>query len=217
MRAEMIRKLAAAGLDTDQIASVAELMDAEDEARKAKGRDRVRRHRQARNAEKCDVTLQNDTAVTGSFLSPSPTPPTTNLSPVTPYSPPLKTAKTAGTAPHDEQNPLVVAEQLWEIASKASKSRSGRPATRKATAAAFGKGATAKALRSSVVELCRTGGDHAKGLHRIIEGEHWREFLAKPQAPPGPTSEAEQRRRLQHLHDTGEWKPHWGDRPREAA
>lgn len=217
MLAETIRKLAAMGLDGEQIAAVADLMDAEEEARKAKGRERVRRHRASRNDEKRDETECNVTLPQGSFLSPSPTPPTTNLSPVTPYSPPLKAAKTAETAPHAEQKPVDVAEQLWAIANKASRTRSGRPANRRATAAALAKGATVAALEASVRDHCRETGEHAKGLHRIIEAELWRDQQPRGQAPPGPVTEAEQRRRLQHLHDTGEWKHNWGERPKAAA
>lgn len=63
----------------------------------------------------------------------------------------------------------------------------------------------------------KEGGRFANGAAVILRGDRWRDFLPTPEPPPAPPSRAEMARRRQHFTDTGEWKPHWGERPKDAA
>lgn len=110
-----------------------------------------------------------------------------------------------------------LAETIWQEANQDSRNRSGRPAVRRAVSAALNKGATPESLLLSVRTHCRKSGEHAKGLHRIIEGELWRDCIAKPHPPPTETDPAYRAHLEAHFRATGEWKPEWGERPRIAA
>lgn len=59
MTPELFRKLSALGLTTDQMAGVLEIMEAEAEVRKAKGRERVQKWREKKA---CNVTQRHVTA-----------------------------------------------------------------------------------------------------------------------------------------------------------
>lgn len=63
----------------------------------------------------------------------------------------------------------------------------------------------------------KEGGQYAKGAHRIINLDRWRDFLPSPEPPAKPVTPVEQARRLRHLADTGEWPDHWGARPQDRA
>lgn len=110
-----------------------------------------------------------------------------------------------------------LAEVVWQEANQDSRNRSGRPAVRRAVSAALAKGATPESLIQSVRKHCRKSGEHAKGLHRIIEGELWRDCLAKPEPPPAEIDPAYRAHCEAHYRQTGEWKPEWGEKPRKAA
>lgn len=184
---------------------------------RSRGAERQARYRE-RNKASLSVTEHNEASPSvtrddGAFLSPSlpPTPPnpTTNLSPVPPIVPQAG-QKSSPAKPLSTD----LAEQIWQLANQPSRGRSGRPALRKAVTAAQRQGATPDALRASVSTHCAGAGDHAKGVHRIIEGEHWREHLPRPEPP----ATAEERAwRLEHFRATREWKPSWGERPKDAA
>lgn len=110
-----------------------------------------------------------------------------------------------------------LADAVWNEANQDSRNRSGKPATRRAVAAALAKGATPQSLLASVKAHCRRSGEHAKGTHRIIEAELWREAI--PAKPP-PSQAVDPAYRLhceRHYAATGEWKPEWGEKPRKAA
>jgi hypothetical protein len=89
--ADIIRALAATGATIEQIAAAVEVIErdqiAKEEARKAKGRERVRKHRDMKRG----VTLPNVTDVTTPSppLSPLPSPQTPNPSPLNPPTPTL--------------------------------------------------------------------------------------------------------------------------------
>jgi DNA-binding MarR family transcriptional regulator len=110
-----------------------------------------------------------------------------------------------------------LSDAVWQEANQDSRNRSGRPAVRRAVTAAIAKGATPESLLSSVRAHCRRSGEHAKGVHRIIEAELWREAVP---ARPKPTSAVDPAYRAhceRHYAATGEWKPEWGEKPRRAA
>lgn len=168
-------------------------------------RERIREKRLVARQSR-DVAC--DTPPSSSETKVSPTPPSKTQPSPTP-TPPI--------APPAPCSASLLADELWDLAGKVSRGRSGRPATLKAVSAALAKGATADALRANVRDHARTAGEHAKGLHRLIEGEHWREHRATPRQAQGPPDPDVLARRLQHYRDTREWKPHWGEKPRDAA
>lgn len=135
----------------------------------------------------------------------SPTPPSKNT--------PLSAPKGASIPPLETD---LLADELWQAANPTSKQRSGRPATRRAVAAAVRKGASAEALLASVRDHCRVAGDHAKGLHRIVEAELWREVTPRMDQPPD--IDPSYRQHLEdRFHRTGEWNDAYGPRPERRA
>lgn len=175
---------------------------------RSKRQERNRRYYEGRKAsepseKRLKASETSETSETPQKVSPKP--PSKNAPP----SPPK-----GGSSPPLVEN---LAEQLWQTASPASRNRSGRPSTRRATSAALAKGATAEALIASVRDHCRKSGDHAKGLHRIIEAELWRESVPRPEPPRADTDPAYRAYLEAHFRATGEWKSEWGERPKIAA
>jgi DNA-binding MarR family transcriptional regulator len=110
-----------------------------------------------------------------------------------------------------------LSDAVWQEANQDSRNRSGRPAVRRAVTAAIAKGATPESLLSSVRAHCRRSGEHAKGVHRIIEAELWREAVPTRPKPTGAVDPAYRAHCERHYAATGEWKPEWGEKPRRAA
>lgn len=196
--------------EADMLAQNAPLKTASEQVqrKRAADRDRMRQRRERR----ATVALQSgDTECdNGSSLSPPPTPPTTNLSPVAPYSPP-KPAK-----------PAPLAEQIFLLQPKQFR-RSTTPDIRSALIAATKRGADGAQILEALTAYYRTpasledSGKYAKGAHRLIERDRWRDYLPAPEPPAQPATEAEHAWRLQHYRDTREWRSEWGERPRDAA
>jgi hypothetical protein len=221
VNAAALRKMAELGLTVEQIVDLVETMEegfALPVPQLSAGALRQRRYRERRSERTesvtCDVTrdVTEDKKV-------SPTPPSKNQNNLPPI-PPLK----GGTFPLPAAEPKPakpkaddLAQRLWVLANKTSRDRSGRPALGKAVLAAIRKGATDAALEASVREHCREQGEFAKGVHRIVEGEHWRDHLPSQAPPPKPADAEVIARRLQHYRDTGEWRPDWGPPPEQAA
>lgn len=174
--------------------------------------------RQARRRERVRHVTSRDVTVTERD-SPLPLP----SSPQTPQQPtptPESNTRPRKAAPAKPSTPAPdVTELVWQAATKASRDRSGRPVLAKAVLAAIRAGASDAALIASVREHCRAQGEFAKGVDRIVSGEHWRDHLGGPPAPPqaGPVDPAVQARRLRHWRDTGAWDPGWGARPSHPA
>lgn len=153
----------------------------------------------------------------GSFLSvslpPTPPNPSTNLSPVAPYSPPKDAKKPSKTAP--------LAEQIFLLQPKRYR-RSTTPDIRMALDAAAKRGADLGELLEALTAYYRhpdslaDDGKFAKGAHRLIQQDRWRDYLPRPE-PPAIVNPAEQQWRLDHYRATREWKPSWGERPKDAA
>lgn len=55
------------------------------------------------------------------------------------------------------------------------------------------------------------------GAARLLTAGRWRDYLPKPEPPPGPVTPEVLRFREQHFRDTGEWRPEWGERPKAQA
>ena len=202
MNAAALRAMAEAGLTLEQIIGIVEASESGPEARSAaavrQARYRARKAQSVTRDVTCDVTRDK---------SVSPKPPSKKA----PLSPP----KGGSFPPPPADQPLAepktpVADELWSLANQASRNRSGRAATRRAVKAALAKGATVEALAASIRDHIRLTGDHAKGLHRIIEAELWRDHLAKPL--PAPDAAVLAHRRA-HYAKTGEWRADWGPPP----
>lgn len=206
-----IRRMVESGFSYEDAMSAAEAFEATVGEMmppvRSKRQERNRRHYEKRKAEPSEKRLKasETTETSESVQKVSPKPPSKN----TPSSAP----KGASSPPLSEQT----AETLWQTATPASRNRSGRPQVRRAVSAALAKGATAAALEASVRDHCRKSGDHAKGLHRIIEAELWRECRPKPEPPGGRDDPAYRAHCEAHWRATGEWKPEWGEKPRKAA
>jgi hypothetical protein len=219
MSAALVKRLADAGLDALAIVAALEAFEAVEEERKAAKRA-GNRERQARRREReTDVSrvTERDDALpsvterdTPSPFLPSPPDPPSPPTPTREYKSPARKGRAEKPSDQDDHPDL---ETVWQAANQTSRDRSGRPQTSAAIRAALAAGATPAAIVASVSAHCRAGGEHAKGLHRIIAARLWRDHLGQPVRigrPPDPALIAE---RARHFAKTGEWRPEWGDRP----
>jgi hypothetical protein len=77
-------------------------------------------------------------------------------------------------------------DALWAVATAAGRRRSGRKDVERAVRAAIRRGATLADIRNGVAayyasdDATKDGGEWAKGLHRLIENDRWREYDAEP-------------------------------------
>lgn len=219
MTAALVKRLADAGLDATAIVAALEAFEAVEEERKAAKRA-GNRERQARKREREVAPSQpvtRDIALPSVTTRDTPSPFLPFLpSPPDPPSPPTPTRE--DKSPARKGRPGKPAEHpaldsIWEAASPTSRGRSGRPEANLAVIAALEAGATPEAIIASVRENCRTGGDHAKGLHRIINAELWKDHAPRPEPPPGEVDDRIQAGRRLHHAKTGEWRSDWGPRP----
>ena len=201
----MLRAMRDKGLSFDDAIELAELWETEEKPKRSSNAERQARFRAKRNASNVtDNVTSNATPTPETKVSPTPPSKTQTL---TPYSPP----KSAD-----------LAEQIWSLQPKLHR-RSTRPDVREAVAAAIKRGAEPEQL----LEACRAyyrqpdcvadEGKFAKGAHRIITADRWRDFLPSPEPPPQPATPAVIADRLRHYRDTGDWRPSWGPKPSELA
>lgn len=57
----------------------------------------------------------------------------------------------------------------------------------------------------------------APAMERWLEGERFADWLPRPEPPPETVTPEILAKRVRHFTDTGEWKDHWGPRPKEQA
>lgn len=215
MSAALVKRLADAGLDAQSIVAALEAFEAVEEARKAAKRagNRERQARKREREEPSSRVTERDIALQPVTERDAPLP-----LPSSPQTPQQPTPAPENNTPARKGRPAKPAEHpsldaVWAAASPASKNRSGRDETNQALIAALEAGATVDAVIASVRENCRTGGDHAKGLHRIINAKLWRDHAPRPEPPSGPVDDRIQSGRLLHFAKTGEWRSDWGPRP----
>lgn len=215
--AALIADMVRSGIDPEIIgrtaAALAErepVLVADEQAERRRAADRERKA--AKRAAKDGIPQNSaDSAETPPPSSPRQKAPQTpkKTHPLSPPTPPIG-------PPPQASKPDEIADRLWSLASKISRSRSTRPEVRRATSAAIKQGATEASLTASVQAMCRDSGEFAKGLHRIIAGEFWREHGADPPAIARLPTPEERAYRARHLADTGEWREEWGQRPKTA-
>lgn len=220
----IVEALVVAGATPDMILAAVRAHEAATEAEIA-SRRKSDAERQARRRERmkspdeaqCHVTSRDVTVTERDTPLPLPSSPQTPQQPTPTPENNTRPRKARSAEPAKPD----LTERVWQAASKVSRDRSGRPALGKAVLAAIRAGATDDAILASVADHCRAQGEFAKGVHLVVQGEHWRDHGAQPTsgAPPDP---ALIQHRLQHFAKTGEWKPAWGARPdpdqtREAA
>lgn len=210
---QFLRKLLAAGVELEAAMLAAEQFEQELNiglaSRRANDAERQRRRR-SRSEHNVNHVMSRDTRDERdpSLSPPSPEPPsTTNLSSKPPYSPPKA----------DE-----LAERIWAL-QPAKHRRSTRPDVRAAISAALKRGADPESLFGALQRYYRLPdctkdeGKFAKAAHRVIANDRWRDFLPAPDPPARPVDAAVLAHRAQHFRDTGEWKPAWGDPPKDLA
>ncbi len=155
----------------------------------------------------------------GSFLSPSlppePPNPSTNLSPVPPIVP--QTGKKSAPKTPSLAEQIFLLQPVCE-----GRRKSPRPDVVKALGAALGRGGDPAEILAACQAFYRLpastkdGGRFANGAAVILNADRWRDFLPSPE-PPAIITPAEQQWRLDHYRATREWKPSWGERPKDAA
>lgn len=208
---DALRELVECGLTAEQILRVAEANAGAGRGRSA-GAERQARYRARKSEQATPGDVTRDVTCDASPDTPLPLP----SSPQTPQQP----TPTPGKTTRPRKAPLAkpetdVTEQVWQAASKPSRDRSGRPALGKAVLAAIRRGATGEAMVASVRDHCRAQGEFAKGVDRIISGEHWRDHLggSATAQTDGPVDPAVQARRMRRYADTGVWELGWGPMP----
>lgn len=219
---EFMRDLVAKGMSWEDAADFADryergVAQAVEAARptRSNNAERQARFRAKRATPVTDNVISNATSnATDLSLSPSsPTPPSSTnpiqLPPIVPQKASPERAEKASSA--DD-----LAERLWFVASQPSRTRSGRAKVRRAVALALKAGAHPASLEASVLAICRESREFVKGLHLIVEGEHWRDYGPKPPSTAAPIPPEIEEQRIRHLRDTGEWRVAWGERPKAA-
>jgi hypothetical protein len=115
-----------------------------------------------------------------------------------------------------------VFEEAWKTCTEAMRKRSAPKdrtqefwlrSARKAGGEAQLLGALKRYLRNDP-DVGRTGGP---GFHLWLRDGKWEQHLPRPEPPPKPVDAAVIAHRVQHYRDTGEWKPAWGDLPKDLA
>lgn len=119
-----------------------------------------------------------------------------------------------------------IVEAIWLAQpSPGGKRRSARPDVRDALAAAMKRGAVPsevlRAIRAyyALPASRKDQGQFASGAQVVMAKDRWREYLPGQQAQPPPTAidPAYRQHCERHYAATGEWKPEWGEKPRQAA
>lgn len=205
-----LREMVSIGLTAEQILAIAEANEG--------GNERTaRQERNRRYYERKRLKASEQDASNASEEDPLPLP----SSPQTPQLPTPTPENNTRTRKGRPAKPVSVPDadldRIWSAANPISRGRSGRPDTGEAIAAALAKGATLEAIEASVRHHCRVSGDHPKGLHRIIRAELWRDHASKREPPGLPLSPEYRAHCEHHYRMTGEWKPEWGEKPRQAA
>jgi len=180
--AALIRRMADAGASAEVIALAVEAIEQANSAvdqRRAAARDRKRKERAMKADSHATVTRQsqdNSGHPPPSSLPLSPTPPNSNSpTPSPPYSPPAPRKPTKAEL-----------DAIWAETPSIARQRSGRADLERSLTAAMRRGADpADVLVGIRAAYASTtyGGDMAKGVHRLIEGDRWRGFVEDDRPP----------------------------------
>ena len=212
------RKMVAAGMSTDDIAEMLEIMeegfarpvvmaDPATERRREKDRERKRVRRIPRNS--AESAEPPPSLSQGSGLSPTPPiQPPNSIPPTPPIVPPAP--KSAAAYPPDF-------DAAWR-AYPHTKGRSSKPLAvaewRKLTSA------TRETLLAAVQRYAREGREPradcgAPAMDRWLRKAQFADWLPGPDPPAQPVTPEILARRIRHFEDTGEWREPWGPRPQK--
>lgn len=109
---------------------------------------------------------------------------------------------------------------IWEDAPPRARQRSSKADVRKALSAAVKRGADFEQIRSglkaywSSPDATKDGGEYAKAIHRMIEGDRWADWASQPahgQTGPNWADRAKAWTQLKR------WNPNWGPSPGEPG
>lgn len=149
--------------------------DAELQRRRANGRLRQARY----DAKRRQMTSDDVSDDTPSPEEKVPPDPLKNSTPnPNPPSPPK-----GGSQPPRFQPTKVELDAIWEITPKLGRERSSRRDLERALSAAMRRGHDPGLVLAGVQAAYAStsfSGDHAKGVHRLIENDRWRSFEAEP-------------------------------------
>ena len=222
MIAEAYRKMVAAGMSTDDIAEMLEILEEGfarpvrlSEPERSKGAARQARYRERHKASQsvtCDDSDASNVTLTPSLSEGfplSPEPPISNPKPIPPTPPIVPPAhKSAGAYPE-------AFEAAWRAYPHA-KGRSSKPKTmaewrRLPTA-------TRDLLPGAAARYGREGNEPradcgAPAFERWIRDARFVDWLPGPDPPTVAVTPEILARRMRHFEETGEWREPWGPRP----
>lgn len=197
----LIADMIAAGVDAGLIGRVAQALserepvlvrDEHAERRRERDRDRKRVRRLPQTSA--------DSADKGSSKEVSPAPlQETQLQ--SPPSPPK-----GGSSPTRGSPTKADLDGIWEITPKPGRERSSRKDLERALISAMRRGYDPERIKGCLVAAYASSsfsGEHAKGVHRLIENDRWLSFTEDVVAGPvhDPARDAEIRRRMIELAD----------------
>lgn len=142
--------------------------------------------------------------------------PSLTLSPKTPPFSPPKGGQFPPSCPTNDQ-----ADELWAL-QPAKFRRSTRPDVRRALPVALKLGSFEEiraACRAYYAQSDKreAEGKFAKGAVWLLQVERWRDFLPSLEPPAAPPTAEALAGYVRHYRDTGEWRPAWGEKPKEIA
>lgn len=117
-------------------------------------------------------------------------------------------------------------DRLWALATNRGRERSGRKDVQRALRAAVRRGGSMDEIARSVeryyasADATKNAGEYAKGLHRLIENDRWRDL---PESPPpfDPMLQPEDWRQHRWMAEFAEgkfaWDPRRGPKPGEPG
>lgn len=231
--ASFIQRCLDAGMPMDMVLKAVAAFEAEMPVyvppERTKGAERAARYRANKRdgvtetvTDRDDVTLsvtKRDEVTAEAKVPLSPTPP--NPSKITPPFTPLKGGVSLPCAKADDDGLKAVSEEIWNLQPLVGgKRRATRPDVLKALRAAVDR-RNRDPLR--IVEACRAyyrlpdcrkdGGQFAMGAAVLLAEDRWQEFEPQQARPPPKPEPAVYAAHVRHFHDTGEWKPSWGEKP----
>lgn len=110
-----------------------------------------------------------------------------------------------------------VLERIWSEAPSKARERSSKADVRKALIGALGRGGDFEQISRALGAYWRSedaskdGGAYAKGIHRMIEGDRWKDWASGPQATARTGVDWPERVRIWRA--TGQWLLQWGAEP----
>lgn len=115
-------------------------------------------------------------------------------------------------------------DNIWDDAPRRARQRSSQADTKKAIAAAIHRGADPDQIRSALKaywaspDATKDDGAYAKAIHRMIEGDRWKDWLGSMDSPkPDEITRDDWIRRAGMFRQDGMWLGSWGPRPGERG